>query len=87
MSNLAFLNAVAANGGVVTDVLREKYGAKEQVSDTKSEPDLSREGIAEMKRSDVIEHLVAHGMDKADAKGVELPDLREKLIAVVFVGD
>ena len=46
---------------------------------------ITRENIADMKRKDVIEHLEAHGMNKADCKGVELPDLRDMLVSAMFV--
>lgn len=49
--------------------------------------DLSREGIEKMKRDELVDALLAHGMDEADAEGVKVPELREKLIAAVFVGD
>lgn len=51
------------------------------------EPDMSRDGIEKMKRTDLVASLVAHGMEEADAEGVKVPELREKLLAVVFVGD
>lgn len=49
--------------------------------------DLSRDGIEKMKRADLVASLVAHGMDEAGADGVNVPELREKLVSVVFAGD
>lgn len=45
--------------------------------------DLTREGIAEMDKAEVIELLEAHGADPDKRTGVE--KLREQLIALVFV--
>ncbi|WP_212525856.1 hypothetical protein [Actibacterium sp. MT2.3-13A] len=43
---------------------------------------VTREGVAKMKKSDVIELLKAHGVEDTDGN---LPDLRERLIGVMFV--
>ena len=47
--------------------------------------DLTREGIAEMDKAEVVELLEAHGADPDKRTGVE--KLREQLIELVFVGD
>lgn len=44
--------------------------------------EVSRESIAKMKKADVVEMLAAHGVE--DAEG-SVADLREKLIAVMFL--
>jgi len=51
-----------------------------------SKPDeLTREGIAKMKRPDVVRHLHAHGFTEDDCESVKVADLRDMLTSAVFV--
>ena len=46
-------------------------------------PAITREDIANMPKSEVIDLLAAHGVEGATGK---VADLREKLTAIMFVG-
>lgn len=48
---------------------------------------MTPDDIQKMPWADVIENLEAHGLTFNDDSGMDLADLREKLAAVVFMGD
>ena len=67
--------------------MRREAAAKAAKTAAPEAPDdLTREGIAKMKRSDVVEHLVSHGLTEDDCEGVKVADLRDMLANAVFVG-
>lgn len=55
-----------------------EYGAPEPIT---------RDSIAKMKRSDVVALMEAHGVSEADCEGIRVPELRERLTAIMFMGD
>lgn len=61
-------------------IIDARFAPKDEAPD-----ELTREAIAKMKRADLIEHLEAHGLTEAECEGVKVPDLRETLIAAVFI--
>jgi len=65
--------------------LRREEAAKAAAEPASQPEEITREGIAKMKRADLIEHLEAHGLTEAECEGVKVPDLRETLIAAVFI--
>lgn len=93
--NLAFMNAVAANGGVITKDLRDRYGVEAPEVEEEKEDDgtqdegnsnpITREMIGEMDKKDVVDLLEAHGIDPDGRRAVA--DLREELIKVMFVDE
>lgn len=48
---------------------------------------MTPDDIQEMPRAEVIENLEAHGLTFNDDSDMDLAELREKLAAVVFMGD
>lgn len=51
---------------------------------TEAPDELTREGIAKMKRADVVEHLESHGLSEEDCEGVKVGELRDMLTNAVF---
>tara|TARA_Y100000310_G_scaffold324866_2_gene387353 strand:- start:15686 stop:15949 length:264 start_codon:yes stop_codon:yes gene_type:complete len=45
----------------------------------------TRENIAKMARWDVVDLLEVHGVPESDCEGVEVDELRKKLIQTLFV--
>ncbi len=95
-NQIAFLNAVAANGGVVTDEIRKRFGVTkpkpakkpQKPKPAKTEPkgaELTREGIAEMDDDSIKEALKSHGVEDVP-EDASIEDLRQALINIVFVG-
>lgn len=48
-------------------------------------PTVTRESIAKMKRGNVVDLLVAHGVEESDIEGRYLPELRKMLVSLMFV--
>ncbi|WP_407473522.1 hypothetical protein [Sulfitobacter sp. PM12] len=67
--------------------MQARYTAQargETLPKTEAPDELTREGIAKMKRADVVEHLEAHGLSEDDCEGVKVADLRDMLTNAVF---
>lgn len=67
--------------------MQARYTAQakgETMPKTEAPDELTREGIAKMKRADVVEHLEAHGLTEDDCEGVKVGELREMLTNAVF---
>lgn len=60
-----------------------RYG--EKAVEEKRAQEVTRAGIARMKRGAVLDLLAAHGVSEADCEGVTLPDLRRRLTRIMFV--
>lgn len=60
-------------------IIDARFAPKGEATD-----ELTREGIAKMKRADVVEHLEAHGLTEGDCEGVKVGDLRDMLTNAVF---
>lgn len=65
------------------DIMAMRSAAKADAEQEQSD-DLTREGIAKMKRADVVEYLEAHGLTEDDCEGVKVGELREMLTNAVF---
>lgn len=67
------------------DIMAMRSAKKAEAPEQADE--LTREGIASMKRADVVEHLEAHGITEDDCEGTKVGELRDMLTNAVFLGD
>lgn len=66
------------------DIMAMRSSQKTTEAKDEAPDELTREGIAKMKRADVVEHLEAHGLTEDDCEGVKVGELRDMLTNAVF---
>ena len=64
--------------------MQARYTAQAKGETMPESDELTREGIAKMKRADVVDHLEAHGLTEDDCEGVKVGELRDMLANAVF---